>query len=124
MNDTGHQSDDPQLSSLLRQARTAPALPPRFQQNVWRRLETPEPAPRSASWLAALASLVLRPRLAFAAAVLLLVAGAATVTVQGRQMARQAAQVNYVASVTPSYGGFMSTASGPGTESNIVSLSL
>jgi hypothetical protein len=102
MNDTGHQSDDPQLSSLLRQARTAPALPPRFQQNVWRRLEAPEPAPRSASWLDALASLVLRPRLAFAAAVLLLVAGAATGTVQGRQMARQAAQVNYVASVTPS----------------------
>jgi len=61
MNDTGHQSDDPQLSSLLRQARTAPALPPRFQQNVWRRLEAPEPAPRSASWLDALASLVLRP---------------------------------------------------------------
>jgi hypothetical protein len=94
-------TDDPKLSAWLREARVAPALPPRFQQNVWRRIEDAEAPVKPASWLDALASLILRPRFAVAVASVLLLAGVSAGTLEGRQAARHDAQMNYLASVAP-----------------------
>ena len=93
--------DDPKLSALLRESRGSPALPPRFQENVWRRIEDAEAPAMSASWLDALAALVVRPRFAYATAAVLLAAGLFMGTFEGRQAARHDAQMNYLAAVAP-----------------------
>lgn len=92
---------DPQVSALLRAARRAPTLPPRFEQNVWRRIEAAEAPAAPAAWLDALARLILRPRFAVAATAVLLLAGISAGTREGRQLARHDAQMNYLASVVP-----------------------
>ena len=79
----------------------SPTLPPRFQQNVWRRIEDAEAPVKSASWLDALAALILRPRFAVAAAMLLLLAGVSVGTLEGRHLARHDAQLNYLSAVAP-----------------------
>lgn len=89
------------FKSLMREGRPAPALPPRFQENVWRRIESATASDPSASWLAALATLFLRPRFACAAAAALLLAGVLAGAIQGRQAARHDAQRNYLAAVAP-----------------------
>ena len=94
-------SEDNKLQALLRGSRPAPALPPRFQQNVWRRIEDAEAPAPAASWLDALANLILRPRFALAAATVLLLTGIFAGTLEGRQVVRHAAQMNYLASVAP-----------------------
>lgn len=93
--------DDQKLSSLLRQARGAPELPPRFQQQVWQRIDrtrAPAPAPR---WLEMLVEWWLRPRWALATAALLLIAGAWLGAQAGSRLARQDAQARYLATVAP-----------------------
>ena len=92
--------DDVKISGLLRAARATPSLPPRFQENVWRRIEVVVAAP-SGSWLDALAVLILRPRLAFAAAAVLLVTGGLLGAQEGSQTTRHDAQARYVAYVAP-----------------------
>ena len=94
-------TEDIPLQTLLRQNRPAPALPPRFQQNVWRRIEDAELPVESASWPDALANLILRPRFAVAAAAVLLLTGVFAGTLEGRQFARHDAQMNYLAAVAP-----------------------
>ncbi len=101
MKENNQLPDDPQISALLKQARVSPGLPPRFQQNVWRRIEDAAAPMKSESWLDTLVNLILRPRFAMAAATVLLLAGVLAGTVEGRQMARHDAQVNYLASVAP-----------------------
>ena len=93
--------NDPQVSALLRESRVSPSLPPRFQQNVWRRIEDAEAPAQPASWLDAPAALILRPRFAVAAAAVLLLAGVSAGTLEGRQLARHDAQMNYLAAVAP-----------------------
>jgi hypothetical protein len=93
--------NDPQVGALLREARVSPALPPRFQQNVWRRIEDAEAPAPSASWLDALAALILRPRFALVAVTVLLLAGISAGTLEGRQTIRHDAQMNYLAAVAP-----------------------
>jgi hypothetical protein len=93
--------DDAEVSALLRQARVSPALPPRFQQNVWRRIEDAEAPAKPASWLDALAALILRPRLAIASIAILMLAGILLGANEGAQNARHDAQARYVASVAP-----------------------
>jgi hypothetical protein len=95
---------DVKLSTLLRESRVSPTLPPRFQENVWRRIETAKTPVSSApglSWLDALATLVSRPRFAYVTVVALLMAGALLGAHQGVQSARQDAQARYVALVAP-----------------------
>jgi hypothetical protein len=101
MKENNQLSEDPQLGALLREGHVSPGLPPRFQQNVWRRIEDAEAPVKSESWLDALAKVILRPRIAIAAAVVMLLAGILTGTMEGRQMARHDAQMNYLASVAP-----------------------
>jgi len=94
-------SNDAKLSALLRGSRLSPSLPPRFQENVWRRIEDAEAPVKSESWLEALVILILRPRFAFATAVLLLFAGALLGAHEGSQAVRHDAQARYVASIAP-----------------------
>jgi hypothetical protein len=100
---TNNLHPDDGLSGLLRAARATPALPPRFQQNVWRRIEGFELPAKSESWLDALAALILRPRLAIAGAAVLMLAGVMFGANEGVQTAHQDAQARYVASVAPNF---------------------
>jgi|SRR5690242_1323405 len=96
-------SDDAKLDTLLRANRPSPpSLPPRFQENVWRRIEDAEAPVKSESWLDALATLILRPRFALVTAAVLVLTGVLFGTLEGRQAARHEAQMNYLALVAPS----------------------
>ncbi len=103
MNTHNSNPDDAKLSSLLRTARVAPPLPPRFQDNVWRRIADNEPAKSadSASWFDTLTASLLRPRLAFAALAALLLAGALLGGRDGSRLALREAQARYLAAVAP-----------------------
>jgi hypothetical protein len=93
---------DDKLGALLRGSRSFPALPPRFQENVWRRIEDAEaPARSGITWLEALVALVLRPRFAYAALAALMLAGVSLGAYSGAQSARHKAEARYVASVAP-----------------------
>jgi hypothetical protein len=96
--------DDTRLGALLREARTEPTLPPRFQENVWRRIEKAEASGTtpSATWLDALAGWLLRPRLAFSVATMLVLVGVGLGLNNGVQAARSDAQARYLAAVAPS----------------------
>ena len=95
---------DEKLGALLRESRTFPALPPRFQENVWRRIENaaaPVKSVESITWLEALVALVLRPRFAYATVATLMLAGVLLGAYNGAQTARHYAEARYVASVAP-----------------------
>jgi hypothetical protein len=96
-------ASDAKLGALLRASRVSPALPPRFHEGVWRRIEKAAAPAKSngITWLDALAALVLRPRLALATAAVLMVAGALLGVRDGNQMAHQDAQARYLAAVAP-----------------------
>jgi hypothetical protein len=97
-------SPDPGISALLREARVAPALPPRFSEQVWRRIEHAGAPAKADSWLDALANLLFRPRWAVAAVAILVLVGALVGTLDGRSAARQNAQMTYLAAVAPQAG--------------------
>ena len=97
-------ASDAKLGTLLRASRPAPAVPPRFQEGVWRRIEeaaAPAKSTGGITWLDALAALMLRPRLAMATAAVLMVAGALLGVREGNQMAHHDAQARYLAVVAP-----------------------
>jgi len=98
---TNTNPDDAKLSALLRQSRSSPPLPPRFQESVWRRIEESEAAIRSDTWLDALAALILRPKFALIAATILLITGALFGAREGNRMAQQDAQTQYMTAVAP-----------------------
>lgn len=105
MNHKDLKQDEQKLGKLLRKARVAPLLPPRFQQNVWRRIENEEARPGTSpgsSWLDAFAVWVLRPRLAFAVAALLVLTGVGIGWSNGQQRGQDDAQNRYLAAVAPS----------------------
>jgi hypothetical protein len=104
MNNENIHSADAKLGMLLRASRVSPVLPPRFRENVWRRIEdaeAPAPSAPGLSWLDALAGLVLRPRFALATVTMLIVAGALLGVRDGGQIARHDAQARYLAVVAP-----------------------
>ena len=95
---------DPALRTLLREAMPGPALPPRFVESVWHRIERVEAAElpaSSPSWLDRLASLVLQPRLALATVAVVVVAGTLLGFLTAGDQARDAARASYVTAVTP-----------------------
>lgn len=74
-------NEDANLSGLLKEWKVATPLPPRFQEQVWRRIEHREaqPAPIAAPWTRLrdwVANVVPRPALAVAYVAVLLAAGA------------------------------------------------
>jgi hypothetical protein len=93
--------DDAKFRETLRAARPSPSLPPRFQENVWRRIEDAESPAKSGSWLDAFAALILRPRFAYATVAALVLAGVLLGTYSGAQTAKQTEQARYVALVAP-----------------------
>jgi hypothetical protein len=95
------EAGDTKLSALLHQGRVSPSLPPRFQENVWRRIEDAQAPVKPESWLDAFAALVLRPRFAYATVAALMLAGVLLGAHQGAQIAKQDAQARYVAMVAP-----------------------
>jgi hypothetical protein len=95
------EASDARFCAVLRTARPSPSLPPRFQENVWRRIEEAEAPAKSDSWLDALAALVLRPRFAYATVATVVLAGFLLGTYQGAQTARQGEQARYLAAVAP-----------------------
>jgi hypothetical protein len=92
---------DKNLTALLRAARPEPELPPRFRQNVWRRIEDAEVPAQNESWITAFTVLLLRPRFAMATAAVLLLAGILAGMTDGRQLAQHDARQNYLAAVAP-----------------------
>ena len=92
---------DTRFREVLRAARPSPSLPPRFQENVWRRIEDAEAPVKSGSWLDAFAALILRPQFAYATVTALVLAGVLLGTYSGAQSAKQAEQARYLAAVAP-----------------------
>lgn len=95
--------DDSKIAALLREARVAPALPPRLQEDVWRRIADAEAGKSVAppTWLDILIAGIFRPRFALAAVSVLVIVGALLGLQQGNQLARQDAQARYLAAVAP-----------------------
>lgn len=104
MKPTHLKPDDARLGALLSESRTSPSLPPRFQENVWRRIESAEARNISlndGNWLDAMVSWIFRPRLAFAVVAVLVLAGVGLGWNQGAQLARHDAQARYLAAIAP-----------------------
>jgi hypothetical protein len=95
---------DEKLGALLRTSRVPPSLPPRFKENVWRRIEDAEAPVKSGeniTWLESLAALILRPRFAYATVAGLMLGGVSLGAYNGVQAARHNAEARYVALVEP-----------------------
>lgn len=104
MKELNSNPEDAKLGSLLRESRATPALPPRFQENVWRRIEGAARRDLPAgdgNWLTALAGWILRPRRALVVAAVLVLAGVGLGWNQGEHLAQHEAQARYVAAVAP-----------------------
>jgi len=104
MKEPNFKPDNEKLTGLLRASRTAPSLLPRFQESVWRRIETAEKdagTVNTGNSLDVMTGWLLRPRLAFAVAAVLVLAGLGFGWNSGAQLARQDAQARYVATVAP-----------------------
>jgi len=101
MNKVCPNPEDAKLSGLLRESRTTPSLPPRFQEAVWRRIETADAgeATSGITWLEALMNRMLRPKFAFATVAALVLMGAFLGVREGTQTARHDAQARYLAAV-------------------------
>ena len=100
MKPTDLEPDDARLGALLRECRLSPSLPPRFQENVWRRIEKAD-ATTHVNWLDVLAGWLLRPRLAFAVAAVLVLTGLGLGWNKGERLARNDAQARYLSAVAP-----------------------
>jgi len=95
--------EDARLRALLRESVPAPALPSRFHESVWRRIERAETekTAESVGWTGTLVKWALRPKFAFAGLTVLILAGAILGVQQGTQGARRDAQTRYLAAVAP-----------------------
>jgi hypothetical protein len=93
---------DASLRALLIAARPDPPLPPRFHEGVWRRIDGASitRGTRSvAGWLDRAVASLLRPRLALAGMVVLLLLGTTIGVVQGMDLARETAKQRYLTAV-------------------------
>lgn len=100
MKPTNLEPDNARLGTLLRESRPAPSLPPRFQENVWKRIEQAD-TKSAANWLDVLAGWLLRPRLAVAVVAVLVVTGLGLGWNNGERLARNDAQARYLSAVAP-----------------------
>ena len=99
---TVNSPEDEKLQSLLRGVRPAPALPPRFEENVWRRIEAgAKRASGEPGWLAALAGWLLKPKFALALAAVVVLAGVGLGWNNAQEQSRVEAQARYLAAVAP-----------------------
>ena len=87
---TNKPNDDAPLDTLLHEWKVKPSLPPRFNEQVWRRIERAETAPARSVSLATvfanwIGTMLPRPALATAYVAVLLVIGASAGWSQARQ---------------------------------------
>ncbi len=87
---TNKPNDDAPLDALLQEWKVKPSLPPRFNEQVWRRIERAETAPPPSVSLATvfanwIATMLPRPALATAYVTVLLAIGASVGWSQARQ---------------------------------------
>lgn len=87
---TNMPNDDAPLDALLQEWKVKPSLPPRFNEQVWRRIERAETAPAPSVSLATvfanwIATMLPRPALATAYVTVLLAIGASVGWSQARQ---------------------------------------
>lgn len=103
MNELNQNGDEARLRALLRESRPVGVLPPRFQENVWRRIEHAEANQSSEKqgWLDLVAGWLMRPKLAFAAVAVLVLMGTFLGVREGVQTARDSAQTRYLTAVAP-----------------------
>jgi hypothetical protein len=95
--------EDEKLHSLLRSVRPAPPLPPRFEKNVWRRIEASEEerAVGEPGLLTKLAGWLLKPKFSLVLATVVVMAGLGLGWNSAQQQARLGAQARYLAVVAP-----------------------
>jgi hypothetical protein len=96
--------DDAKLRALLRESRSAPDLPPGFQDAVWRRIERADitgASPVATGWINQVAAWFLRPNRALATAVAMLLLGVSLGIAQGASQANDLARQRYLNSVSP-----------------------
>jgi hypothetical protein len=104
MKEQDFKSAEDKLGALLRESRATPSLPPRFQENVWRRIESTDARNvpvGNGNWLDVVAVWMVRPRLAFALAAVLVLTGLGLGWNKGEQLARYDAQARYLTAVAP-----------------------
>jgi len=82
--------NDAALRALLKEWKPEPALPPRFQEQVWGRIERAETTPTPSPWLASvfanwITNLLPKPALAMSYATVLLAIGAGVGWSRARQ---------------------------------------
>ncbi|MFO1458540.1 MAG: hypothetical protein U1G08_03960 [Verrucomicrobiota bacterium] len=103
MNSPDASPEDSRLRGLLRDSHPQPPLPPRFQEEVWRRIDRSAPA-ESPGWASAwehwLRDRFLRASVAVAVAAAV-VAGAWTGLLHGESQSKAAERGRYLASVDP-----------------------
>ena len=100
---------DPELSRLLRSWSEPAALPPRFGEEVWRRIdrERLNRASAGGGWMETLKRWLSRPLLAGAYLALVILAGAGAGAVKGQSRAEAltgALEGRYVQSIDPFHG--------------------
>jgi hypothetical protein len=104
MNHPDSNADDPKLTAMLQEAHPAPALPPRFQEGVWQRLERAERQTKKASplgWLEQFVRNVLRPTYATASLAAVMFVGAWLGIRDGDGQVYRAERTRYLAAVSP-----------------------
>jgi len=104
MNTENQLPHDARLSALLRESRLTPALPPGFQESVWRRIERaqePRESVSLAEWLDRAAAWFLHPGLALAGVAAMLVVGIFIGVLQASSLAHDQAKQRYLTAVSP-----------------------
>ena len=97
MNPENLSPDEKKLRALLRETRVNSGLPTRFQESVWRRIESRE-TPR---WFDTLAARLFRLRVALAGFAAVMLLGAVVGASAGRAQAARTAQARYISAVDP-----------------------
>jgi hypothetical protein len=96
--------DDPTLRALLREAHPRPALPPRFQEGVWQRLDRAgrgREESASTTWIEALVRGMFRPVYATLGLVAVMFAGVWLGVRDGETRLHRAEKARYVVAVSP-----------------------
>jgi hypothetical protein len=89
----------------LQEAHPAPALPPRFQESVWQRIDQ-QSGRRSASpdWLSRLAGLVIRPQFITGGLAVVMFAGVMLGVLRHETSPEEVSRARYLAKVDPWQG--------------------
>lgn len=101
MNTSPDPTPDAELRTLLRTAHPTPALPPRFQEGVWRRLERSERPRPTPGWLQSLLAALLRPAYASIGLAAVMIAGVGLGLHDSEVSSLRTEQARYLAAVSP-----------------------